>query len=390
MMHVLVAALLWAVFFWRMPSLWHSAKQRTLCLAFASLALAMTFEVPQVADWVDDTTDVANSAYLAKHLVGAVSASAVLGFVVAIVKPEGFFGRARRAVQTVCCAAMVITFLLAPNRPGYPSYLETNADSPWAIAHVAVFTVYIGLAMTAATWLFLYAARHARDGWVRAGHTFLGIGCGLGIGYSVDRVCYIVACLGTPPVNGTAARYESVSDLLKTAAIVCIALGSCLAPVSVATRTAHQWRALRDLAPLWTGLTTAAPHVVLHSELPRRRVERRLRRRVVEIEDAILALSEQVPASLQDEAREHARRLTPDPTAQDTRTEAAWLATAAALAPTKAYRGDHPEPTVDHPGFHAELDWLRRVSAAYNSPETRAFATQAAARLNLAKATTTA
>ncbi|GAA3791891.1 MAB_1171c family putative transporter [Streptomyces chiangmaiensis] len=388
-MHFLVAALLWAVFLWRMPSLRHSAKQRTLCLAFAALALAMTFEVPQVADWVDTTTGVANSAYLAKHLFGAVSASAVLGFVIAIVRPEGFFGRTRLVVQTVSYTAMVVTFLLAPDRPGYLEYLESNADSPWAIAHVAVFTVYIGLSMTAATWFFLYAARHARDGWVRAGHTFLGIGCGLGIGYSLVRLCYIGACFGTPPVDTTAARYEGVCDLLKMAAIVCIALGSCLAPISVATRAAHQWRALRDLAPLWRGLTAAAPHVVLHNELPRRRVERRLRRRIVEIEDAILALSERVPASLQDEARDHARRLTPNPTAQDTRAEAAWLATAATLAPTKAYRGDHPEPTVDHPGFQAELDWLRRVSTAYNTPETRAFAAQAAARLNLAKATTT-
>ncbi|MFF4835172.1 MAB_1171c family putative transporter [Streptomyces sp. NPDC001315] len=389
-MHILVAVLLWAVFFWRMPSLRHSAKQRTLCVAFAALALAMTFEIPQVADWVDATTGLANFAYLAKHLIGAVSASAVLSFVVAIVKPEGFFGRTRLVVQTVSYTAMVVTFLLAPDRPGYEQYLESNADSPWAITHVAVFTVYIGLSMTAATWLFLYAARHARDGWVRAGHAFLGLGCGLGIGYSLVRLCYIGACLGTPPVDATADWHESVCDLLKMAAIVCIALGSCLAPISVATRTARQWRALRDLAPLWQGLTTAAPHVVLQSELPRRRVERRLRRRVVEIEDAILALSERVPASLQDEAHEHARRLTPDPTARGTRAEAAWLATAAALAPTKAHRGNHPEPTVDHASFHVELDWLRRVSAAYNTPETRAFATQAAARLDLAKATTTA
>ncbi|SCF94567.1 hypothetical protein GA0115256_13549 [Streptomyces sp. DconLS] len=154
-MHFLVAALLWAVFFWRMPSLRHSAKQRTLCLAFA----------------------------------------AVLGFVVAIVKPEGFFGRTRLVAQAVSYAAMLVTFPLAPDRPGYAQYLEANADSPWAVAHVAVFTVYTGLSMTAATWLFLYAARHARDGWVRTGHAFLGLDCGLDTGYSLVRLCYIALCL---------------------------------------------------------------------------------------------------------------------------------------------------------------------------------------------------
>ncbi|MFF8868185.1 MAB_1171c family putative transporter [Streptomyces sp. NPDC015139] len=381
---VLVAAMLWAVALWRAPSLRHSHKQRAIALAFLSLAAAMTLEIPVVSAQIDSVTGVGSTGYLLKHLLGLVAAASVLEFVIAVVRPEGFLQRSRRAIEAACLVFMVIAFALAPSggrvpddiRPGY-------GPSVWALLPIAVFTLYIGVAMTVTAVLFAHAARHTSDRWVRAGHGLLGLGGVIGVLYALQRVMHLVDVAGGDVTAADIQNAARVSTVLKVAAIAAISAGSCLSPVSIAATALRERRALRQLEPLWRGLTEAAPSVVLSIGPGPARTRLLLHRRLVEISDATLTLREYVPADLQARALDMAKRAGYPPKERSAVVEAAWLKTATLIAPTSPpYRGEHPQSGGDGMSPSAELRWIRQVSSAYDrSPRVAAFAAAEAASI---------
>ncbi|MEV6809671.1 MAB_1171c family putative transporter [Streptomyces sp. NPDC051132] len=381
---IIVATTLWAVALWRAPSLRHSRKQRAISLAFLSLAAAMTFEVPAVSARIDSLTGIASTAYLLKHMLGLVSAAAVLEFVIAVVRPQGFLQRTRHALEAACLILMPAAFALAPADARVPDDIVFAHDtSGWALLHVGVFTLYIGCAMTVTAILFLHAARHARDRWIRAGHSLLGLGGTLGILYALQRLLHLAhVAVG----NATAAdvhRADTVSTALKVAAIAAITAGSCLSPLSVAATALRQRRALPRLDPLWRALTDAVPSVVLPINPGQARTRLLLHRRLVEISDATLTLREYVPADLQHRALDMAKRAGYPPRARSAVAEAAWLKTAALIAPTSSpYKGEHPRSGSDGLSPAAELRWTCQVSAAFERcPSVAAFARAEAAQL---------
>ncbi|MEU7644816.1 MAB_1171c family putative transporter [Streptomyces huasconensis] len=380
---LLVAILLWAVALWRLPSLSHSRKQRALEVAFVSLAAAMTFEVAPVERWTDALTGAPSTAYLLKHLLGVVSAAAVLDFVIAVVRPLGLLPRPRWAVRAAALFLLTVTFLLAPHDRRAPEgFLVDQRNSNWALLHLGVFTLYIGIAMAVAAWLFIQAARHTPDRWVRAGHGLLGVGCAIGLLYALQRTAYLWCMASGQPTAAQAHSAAHTSTVLKVAAIITITVGSCLPPLSPVVKTTGQRRALAALDPLWRGLTAAVPSVVLETEIAEGRWGLRLNRCLIEIADASLALREYVPADMQARAEAMAASTGAKGERQAAIAEAGWLRAAAEIAAvSRPCAGDHPElgGVGKDPG--AELRWLRWVSAAYDrSSAVAAFATAEAAR----------
>ncbi|MER6126455.1 MAB_1171c family putative transporter [Streptomyces sp. NPDC001795] len=381
---VIVATTLWAVALWRAPSLRHSRKQRAISLAFLSLAAAMTLEVPAVSARIDSLTGVGSTGYLLKHMLGLVSAAAVLEFVIAVVRPRGFLQRSRRALEAACLVLMATAFGLAPDDARVPDDIIVAHDfSGWALLHVAVFTLYIGSAMTVTAILFVHAARHANDRWIRAGHSLLGLGGSIGILYALQRLVHLAHVAVGDATAADVHRAETVSTVLKVAAIAAITTGSCLSPISIAATTLRQRRALPQLDPLWHGLTDAVPSVVLPISPGQAHTRLLLHRRLVEISDATLALREYVPADLQHRAFDMAKEAGYPPRARSAVAEAAWLKTAALIAPASSpYKGEHPRSGSDGLSPAAELRWTCQVSAAYDrSPSVAAFARAEAARI---------
>src|SRR5690606_15959995 len=172
--------------------------------------------------------------------------------------------------------------------------------------YMAVFTLYIGIAMVVATWLFLGGVRHSRTLLGKAGLGFLGLGTLLGSLYALQRIVFVTVQL----VSGT--NYPGLENLLSTtlkqATVLSVALGVCLPPLSVAVEYVAAWSTLRRLRPLWAQLTAAAPYVVLATSVRRRRVPFRLERCVIEIEDACLALREYVSVDTHAKARKFVRQ----------------------------------------------------------------------------------
>ncbi|MFG3199838.1 MAB_1171c family putative transporter [Streptomyces sp. NPDC048208] len=373
------AGLLWAVAIWRLPSATNSRKQRTLWGAFAALAVAMTFEVPALAHAVDSATGVNSLATLIKHLFGVLASSAVLEFVIAVVRPRGFLPvSVRRSMTLIAMLALIVFFALSPRVHESKDFFEDNSSSTAPTIYMTVFVLYIGTAMTVATWLFLSASRIAPSGWLRSGLRILGAGTAVGIAYSVQRAAFLVLlALGH---DQTASKHteNDLSSLLKTIAILLILLGSCLPPIPVMLHTLHNARALRRLAPLWQGLSAGTPHVVLKTPIQRHRISLRLHRRIIEINDASVTLREYVPASLKTEARNQAATSGLAGEAMEAVAEACWLAAASKRAQLgyAPLRGlPHPTPGAVDLDPDNELRWLAQVSTAYHTrPLVRAFA----------------
>ncbi|MET9869228.1 hypothetical protein ABZZ16_24200, partial [Streptomyces sp. NPDC006386] len=242
----IVAGVLWLVALWRLPSIRHSHKQRSLALTLVALAAAMTFEVPQVKGTVDAAVGIdVRLPYLLKHLLGVTSAAYLLDFVIAVVRPQGLARRPRLVAAGVTLPLMLTFYAFANWMPGGPVRLGEGPGALFSILYMAVFTLYIGIAMVVATWLFLGGVRHSRTLLGKAGLGLLGLGTLLGSVYALQRIVFVTVQLST----GT--DYPDLENLLSTTlkqtAILSIALGVCLPPLSVAVEYVGAWRTLRRL-----------------------------------------------------------------------------------------------------------------------------------------------
>ncbi|WP_432104090.1 MAB_1171c family putative transporter [Streptomyces sp. bgisy091] len=362
----IIAGALWMVALWRLPSIRHSHKQRSLALTLVALAAAMTFEVPQVKEAVDAVVGAeVRLAPLLKQLLGVTSAAYLLDFVIAVVRPQGLARRTRLIAAGVTLPFMLIFYALANWMPGGPVRLGEGRGALFPVLYMTVFTLYIGIAMVVSTWLFLGGIRHSRTLLGKAGLGFLGLGTLLGSLYAFQRIAFVTIQLS----SGT--EYPDLMNLLSTtlkqATVLSVAVGVCLPPLSVATEYVAAWFTLRKLRPLWVQLTEAAPYVVLATSVRRSRVPFRLERCVIEIEDACLALREYVSADTYTSAQQFVLPQAGNAQNADAVIEACWLRVAVQSARNRErLRGvEYPPLGVTGRDKVSELSWLRDVARAY-------------------------
>ncbi|GAA2442920.1 hypothetical protein GCM10010433_50160 [Streptomyces pulveraceus] len=363
----IVACALWLVALWRLPSIRHSHKQRSLALTLAALAAAMTLEVPEIKAAINDHVGITGLPPLLKHLLGVSSAAFLLDFVIAVVRPQGLAHRTRIVAIGTTLPLMLAFYAMANWMPGGAVRVGEGKRAIYPVLYMAAFTLYIGVAMIVATWLFLAGVRHSRTLLGKAGLGFLGLGTMLGSLYALQRIGFVTLQLTTGAENPELEDF--LSTTLKQLAILSIALGVCLPPLSVAVEYVESWNTLRRLQPLWHQLTQATPYVVLSTSIAKRRVPFRLERCVIEIEDASLALREYVSAELHEHARSFARRSGVSDTEIEAVAEASWLSVAARIAPSgKQLKGvTYPQLGVTGRDRPSEIAWLRAVSRAYSS-----------------------
>ncbi|RZD89308.1 MAB_1171c family putative transporter [Streptomyces albidoflavus] len=370
----IVAVALWIVALWRLPSIRHSHKQRALALTMVSLATAMTFEVPQVRDAVNALAGAeVRLPPLLKHLLGVISAAYLLDFVIAVVRPKGLARRTRLIAIGMTLPLMLTFYGLANWTSSGPIRIGEGRAALFSVLYMAVFTIYIGLSMIVATTLFLGGVRLSRTLLGKAGLGLLGLGTLLGSLYAMQRVTFVVIHLSTDTSYPDLENF--LSTLLKQAAVLSIAFGLCLPPLSVAVDYARSWDTLRRLRPLWRELTGAVPYVVLTTAVRRWRISFRLERCVIEIEDASLALREYVSMEVHEKAQDFARREGVPDEDVDATVEAAWLR--AAVQRTSAHQPlkgvEYPPLGVTGRDRASELVWLLKVARAYRSAMVMEF-----------------
>ncbi|WP_019632530.1 MAB_1171c family putative transporter [Actinomadura atramentaria] len=352
-----VVVVLWIVTAWRLPSIRQEQWTRGLGTTFAFLAVALTAALPAIDARISAATGIVALGTMIKHLAGIAACWSVLAWITSVLDADT--ARRRRAqVASAIATGVVTTVLFIASSPKPGPFDEVMAGDRLATAHVAVFEVYLGLAMGMATALFVAAARRTSAAILRTGLVLLSLGTTLGIGYAVLRCVVLITAIVDRTAPPTTVSHMAPD--VEAAAILLIVGGTTLP--AAATGLAHwrYYRALSALRPLWDRLTTAVPDVVLGRRPGRaadalpQDVRVRLLRRVVEIHDAQLSLRRHVTAEHIAWARAQLAQLGVAEPDLDAATTAAWLHAAAA-----AHLSGLPQlvdAVDDQPAGHDNLD----------------------------------
>jgi hypothetical protein len=150
-----------------------------------------------------------------------------------------------------------------------------------------------------------------------------------------------------------------------------LTLPALLWPISELRRRRWESRSFDTLGWLWHELTTAAPDVIFATSTGGDESDFLLHRRVIEINDGILALRPYRSLQVQ-QAAEHAlaARQHRNPTDRDAMVEAAVLADAVRSArhgwsPSSQEAPPAPGTTSREGKLQAETEWLLKVARAY-------------------------
>jgi hypothetical protein len=374
-----ILVVLWATVIWRSPAIRRPGGSRSLWLALACLALALTYDLPVVIRGLDDATGVTDLATLVKQVLGVAAIANLLDWMVASVEPEyetWYLGQ-RRRIAFLTALGLVALFFCAPRRET-AEFAATAAGNAWATAYLVLFEAYLAAAMAFAAGMFATTWRNARSRFLRTGVAMLVVGTTAGVIYAVTRSIVLALSL----IHGTSidgATATSLTDEIQVAAIALILIGLAVPPCEPGWRRAQTIWKLIDLRPLWSEVVFAAPGIkqrtpaTLREDLTEPEAGLRVMQRVSEIHDSVNQLREYVPAShwhavgqLLDAAGLTGRE-------KDATASACWVATAVRVKTQDVPVPDPAELPDPRGGMTVEEDlaWLRAVAKARR---TRLFA----------------
>ncbi len=373
----LTVLLVWASLIWKLQTLgwWpRDTIQRSYCGALLALALALTIFHPPVYRAVDRITGIPNFSRLLGNSLGVISAWAFQPIITKLLRYQargrGVLASAWLMIGTIG----VMTFLF--HRMSVPQsaptdFQERYGAAPFVAEYRIVLFAYIGLAMYNLFALSLRNGEVVRsiNQWHRRLWARLQtIGWGLGTAYSTNECVYVA--LRRSRFAHHAAYDLLLANLLLTGFLVMILSGGVLGLF----HWVAQYRALRQLFPLWRDLYRATPQIALDPPLSEgadiralRNVGFRLYRRVTEIHDGIMALQSYTDAAIIESADRVCKRM--GITGQEAE------ATAKALIITEAMRAKRegrrvlepvPPPLITTgPNLEHEVRHLRYVSHLY-------------------------
>ncbi|MEV4442517.1 MAB_1171c family putative transporter [Streptomyces sp. NPDC049577] len=359
---------------------------RALLVAFSCKGVSFTLSAPFASRAVDAAFGVDDLGALGIHLFGGVASSAA--FLTAIVYWVYPREEARRhaRVRLLAAAAVGITMLglwIAAKQGSHvrsAHYLLQNAHRPVVAAYLLLYVSAFGSGMIEIIRLCLRYGRVAGRQWLRRGLHVTAIGAGACLIYCLNRLLSVIAVqcgldpleweLLTPVANGTGILFL----------VAGLTMPSWGPRVSDGRRLVRNFVTYQRLHPLWRALSTAVPAIALNPRPATRLahllpgdIDFRLYRRVIEIQDGLLALRPYMDPDVVDAARRsgHEAGLSGD----GLRAQVQAVSLAAAL---RAKHDDHrqrpggePAPlgpeTPEGGGYADEVAWLLRVAQAYTA-----------------------
>ncbi|GAA5109422.1 MAB_1171c family putative transporter [Haloechinothrix salitolerans] len=376
-LYPLCAAVAWIGLLFKIPALLgrdrgHAAAAVGMFYLF--MGLTFTISDPRVWAAIGSASGVSNLALvLSQGCVIGVAASQLAALTFWEDPPE----RAARRVrgQTIAfggvLAAMVVLFTLAD---------LTEEDTTTAAVRYAgegMYSVYLMLYVTAfavaeyfiAVRCFQYA-RMVDGTWLRRGLRLAAAGAIGGLIYCAARYADVVA----KPLGLDPQRWEFLARLGAGVGGILALIGWSIPGWAPQLRAVRGWlrryRAYRDLYPLWHALLTANPDLALEPNAGRRAfrdLDFRLHRRAIEIRDGIRWLRPYQSVDVADVAAGAADE------GSRANAEAVTIATALAArakaevpaSPTQGVAA--PDPAAD--GSREETAWLVQVARAFATLE---------------------
>ncbi|WP_030226864.1 MAB_1171c family putative transporter [Actinoalloteichus caeruleus] len=325
----------------------------------------------------------------------AAAFSAVMLLLYLAHPPEEARRRAPRRflVFAVAELALLVLFLAADIPESRGLFGEYYSTHPTLAGYVLVYSAYLGAVLVDLAWLGLRYS-NATGGSLRIGLRVLAVGCVLGLSYVAEKLYSTTRAALEGPETGSESYCVTPFDNfgcamsvgMPAASVLVMTVGLLLPAVAPIinrlVRAPGEWRAYRELRPLWAALYEAVPEIALTSpdavkgDYGRRDVGMRLYRRVIEIRDGVLALRPYRDPSVAEQVGGAGRAagLTGEDLAATV--EAAVISAAIAGArsgrPVDPGGGDSASPdpgpeTALPPDLASETAFLRRVSVAFVS-----------------------
>ncbi|KFU77790.1 hypothetical protein SAMN04489729_0817 [Amycolatopsis lurida] len=270
--------------------------------------------------------------------------------------------------------ALCVLYLLGPLPGNLPAITAEAGNHTFVVAYLAVFELYLGLAM----FDVVYVGRHAKDlprGYLRTGLRLLRWGGICGLAFVAHKALYSLAVRFN--LNPPWAELGNIgaSRVLTTAGILLLMAGVTVPAVVPRRQLRRHYRALE---PLWRDLTTFAPEL-RYDAPPTRRVFGRpdvtdlVRTRLTEINDVLVGpLQPYLDPAVYTAALQPAEAGTSS--ANRAHAQAVTIATALVTAEHGApVHAEHPvafTPDEATDDYREEAAWLATVATAYSTSTT--------------------
>ena len=315
----LTVLLVWGSLIWKLQTLgWRPRDtiQRSYCGALLALALVLTVFHPPVYRAVDRIMGIPNFSRFLGNSLGVISAWAFQPLITKLLRYQargrGVLASAWLMIGTI--GVMIFLFHRMSVPQSAPTdFQERYGAAPFVAEYRIVLFAYIGLAMYN---LFALSLRNGavvrsinqwhRRLWAR----LQTIGWDLGTAYSTNECVYVV--LRRSRFAHHAPYDLLLANILLTGFLVMILSGGVLGLF----HWVAQYRALRQLFPLWRDLYRATPQIALDPPPSEgadmralRNVGFRLYRRVTEIHDGIMALQSYTDATMIESADRLCKRM---------------------------------------------------------------------------------
>jgi hypothetical protein len=354
----------------------------------SALAVGMGLQVPSVYEALEYFVGAERLARLplvdSCALLSAFGTQVVLLYMLHVRTEARVRALRRAAVAVATLALMVLTFASAAPVPGDVAAWRMHLSDPGLRESRGAYLAFLAWAFFDIARLCWRFASVADDQLLRCGLRLIAAGGAVGLGYVVAGALQVVAA-SRDDVGAVASAYL-VSELLSVVATLLVVLGSTLP--AIGPRVVRVFRRASpedcDLECLWRALTDAVPEVVLPTGSGS--AGEAVYRRVIEVEDARLALRPYRTPMVQAAAESAVERCGVTKEARPAALEAASLVLALD-ARDAALSGDTEQATgarlttpaalPDSRDLQAEVSWLSSVGRWYDDPKLVATAREA-------------
>ncbi len=354
-----------------------------LSFTLIALAVGLVLKTPGLSS-AADTPELVQFLVNACALLSAFGTQVVLLYMLRTPADALAPVRRRTALTAVTLVLMLMYFLAAGPVPGEADARRMHQAEPGLLEFRGLYLAFL-------TWAFVDIVRLCRRFASLAGDRLLAAGLRLVAAGGVVGLGYVLA--GVLQIAGAAAQDVDVvreahraSNALIALATVLVVVGSTLPAVGSRIDTlagsSSGGQAEDGLEPLWRALTSALPEIVLPTD--RESEDEELYRRVIEVEDARLALRPLRTPGLQEAAERAVQLCGVGERERQAALEAAALALAlerrarghVLMAPTSPAAlldvgcGEQP----DDRDLHSQIGWLSAVGRWFSNPELVATA----------------
>lgn len=274
---------LWIGCLWRLRSAVKKAEVRIIWLVITSLAAAMTTRLSSATNSLYTLTGIDDGATLIKHLLGVLTITMLLQWILAIIpgqedaQPEPRYrhiisSRPRRLLSAAAVLVMTAAFPFANRREGPAddsTFIYAQAGHWAGSIHLICFYSYLAFALSCAAMMCADAYRrdraayHGHSSKLGAGLGTMAVGCSIGAFYGLIRIAYLVVRLSHRGFVGGDLFLGVVSNISLLTCILLMGSGCCSPALERMNEAVAMHDSIAQLRSMWLRLTAEVPQVVL-------------------------------------------------------------------------------------------------------------------------------